>query len=118
MAKYATVADCVDPTLTVSDLNLAEADVYVDLALGGIGIDPAEAATIVLPNSALTTIAAAWAKHLAAIEGSMGDDSILIDKADRYKRSAEALVKQLNRKALGLTEPTGTGYGTFTLGRA
>lgn len=118
MAKYATVNDCVDPSLTVSALNLTEADVYVDLALGNIGITPAQAATIVLPNSTLTAIAAAWAKHLAAIEGSMGDNSLLIDKADRYKNSAEALVKQLNRAALGLTEPTGTGYGTLTIGRA
>lgn len=118
MAKYATLADCNDPALMVSALNLTEADVYVDLALGAIGITPAEAATLTLPNATLTAIAAAWAKHLAAIEGSMGDNSLLIDKADRYKRSADALAKQLNRAALGLTEPTGTGYGTLTIGRA
>jgi len=118
MAKYATVNDCIDPALTVSALNLTEADVFVDLALSNIGIDSAEAATIALPNATLTAIAAAWAKRLAAIEGSMGDNSLLMDKAKEYKASAEALVKQLNRKALGLDEPTGTGFGTLTIGRA
>lgn len=118
MAKYALLTDCIDPALTVSALNLAEADVYVDLALGNIGIGPAQAAALVLPNAILTAIAAAWAKRLAAIEGSMGDNSLLMDKAREYKISAESLVKSLNRAALGLTEPTGTGYGTLTLGRA
>lgn len=117
MAKYATVNDCVDPALTVSALNLTEADVYVDLALGNIGITPAMAATITLPNATLTAIAAAWAKRLAAIEGAMGDNTTLMDKANQYKATAELLVKQLNRTALGIAEPTGTGYGTLTLGR-
>lgn len=114
MAKYATVLDCIDPALTVTELNLLEADVYVDLALGKVGIAPA---AITLPNATLTQIAATWAKRLAAIEGSMGDNSLLIDKAKQYQINAEALVKALNRTALGLTEPTGTGYGTLTLGR-
>lgn len=117
-AKYASAADCIDPALTVSELNLAEADVYVDLAMGAIGLTADDVAGITLPNPILTAIAAAWAKRLAAIEGSMGDKSPLMDKANQYKASAEALVKQLNRTALGLSEPTGTGYGTLTLGRA
>ena len=87
-AKYAALVDCVDPALTVSALNLTEADVYVDLALGAIGITPTEAAGITLPNAALKAIAAAWAKHLAAIEGAMGDNSLLMDKAKQYKASA------------------------------
>jgi len=117
MAKYSTLGDCVDPSVTVSALNLGEADVYVDLALGNIGITPAQAATITLPNAALTAIASAWAKRLACIEGAIGENSPLIDKAKQYEASAKAMVIQLNRTALGLTEPTGTGYGTLTLGR-
>jgi len=117
MPKYAQFADCIDPALTVSALNLTEADVYVDLALGNIGITPTQALLITLPNAALTAIAAAWAKRLAAIEGSMGDNSLLMDKARQYQTNAESLVKQLNRTALGLSEPTGTGYGSLTLGR-
>jgi hypothetical protein len=117
MAKYAQIGDCVDPALTVSALNLTEADVYVDLALGNIGITPVQAAAIVLPNATLTAIAANWAKNLAAIEGAMGENELLMNKADRYKKNAEALVKQLNRTALGLVEPTGTGYSTLTIGR-
>lgn len=118
MAKYATLGDCVDPALIVTELNLDEADVYVDLALGKIGITPEQGLTISLPNAALTAIAATWAKRLAAIEGSMGDNSLLIDKAKQYQANAEMLVKQLNRPALGLSEPTGTGYGSLTLGRS
>ena len=117
MARYAQLSDCIDPTLTVSALNLAEADVYVGLALGNIGIAPAQAALLVLPNATLTAIAATWAKRLAAIEGAMGDNSLLMDKANQYKASAELLVKSLNRAALGISEPTGTGYGSLTLGR-
>lgn len=118
MAKYAQQSDCIDSVLSVSELNLIEADVYVDLALGRIGITPAQSATIVLPNPALTAIAAAWAKRLAAIEGGMGDGSLLMDKAKQYQATAEMLVKQLNRTSLGLSEPTGTGYGSLTIGRA
>ena len=118
MAKYATVFDCVDPAVTVSELNLSNADVYVDLALSNIGITPATAATITLPNSTLTAIAANWALSLAAIEGAMGDNSLLMDKAKHYAKNATDLVKQLNRTALGLADPTGTSYGTLTIGRA
>ncbi len=118
MARYAQLSDCIDPALVVTALNLGEADVYVGLALGNIGISPAQAAMLVLPNATLTAIAATWAKRLAAIEGAMGDNSLMIDKANQYKSSAELLVKSLNRTALGLTEPVGTGYGTLTLGRA
>lgn len=117
MAKYAQLVDCFDPSLTVSELNLAEADVYVDLALVSIGITPTVAWTLVLPNAVLTAIASTWAKRLAAIEGSIGDNSLLMDKANQYKISAEMMVKCLNRTALGLAEPTGTGYGSLTLGR-
>ena len=116
--KYAAQSDCVDPALTVSQLNLDQADVYVDLALGNIGITAAVAATITLPNATLKAIASNWALRLAAIEGAMGDNSLLKDKAEQYRINAEMLVKSLTRSGLGLTEPTGTGYGTLTIGRA
>ena len=117
MAKYAQLVDCIDPALIVTELNLDDADVYVALALSNIGVTPAQIAAIVLPNATLRAIATAWARRLACIEGSMGDNSLLMDKANQYKISAEMLVKQLNRTALGIAEPTGTGYGTLTLGR-
>jgi hypothetical protein len=117
MSVYAQSTDCVDPALTVSTQNLNDADVYVNLALGGIGVIPAVAATIPLPNATLTAIASAWALHLAAIEGSMGESSVLMSKAEKYRAVAESLVKKLNRIALGLKEPEGTGYGTVKLHR-
>lgn len=90
MARYADISDCSDPALSVSELNLQDADVYVDLALG---------------------------KRLAAIEGAMGDNSLLIDKAKQYQANAEGLAKSLNRSALGLADPVGAGFGSFTMGR-
>jgi hypothetical protein len=118
MAKYAQITDCVDPAVDVSALNLADADVYVDLALGGVGITPAVAATITLPNTTLTAIASTWALHLACIQGAMQGDALLSNKAALYKGVAESLIKKLNRTALGLSEPAGTGFGSLTLGRA
>lgn len=118
MGKYCTLADCADPVVVVTDAHLDGADVYVDLALGTAGISPADAATITLPNAILKEIAVNWAKRLAAIDGSMGDNSLMIDKANQYKTSADMLAKQLNRAALGLTEPTSGGFGSITLGRA
>lgn len=118
MAKYCTLADCADPVVVVTNEHIEGADVYVDLALGTAGITPTEAAAITLPNAILKAIAVAWAKRLAAIDGSMGDNSLMIDKANQYKTSADTLAKQLNRAALGLLEPTSGGYGSITLGRA
>lgn len=120
MAKYADVIDCVDPLLTVSALNLADADVYVDLALANIGITETEAALITLPNPALKAIASAWALRQASVQGMMADSSVLSDKARIYKETADMLVKKLTRTGLGLptaTTPTG-GYGVINLGRA
>ncbi|OQW74859.1 MAG: hypothetical protein BVN35_09600 [Proteobacteria bacterium ST_bin11] len=118
MAKYCTLADCADPVVAVTNEHLEGADVYVDLALGTAGISPVDAASITLPNAILKAVAVAWAKRLAAIDGSMGDNSLMIDKANQYKTSADMLAKQLNRAALGLAEPTNGGFGSITLGRA
>jgi hypothetical protein len=117
MAKYTQLISTLDPALTITEANLLEADVYVDLALGNIGITAAEALTIVLPNATLTSIASAWAKRCAAIEGAMGENSPLIDKAKQYKDTAELLIKMLNRTSIGIVQPTGTSYGVITLGR-
>lgn len=118
MAKYADVNDCVDPALTVSELNLTEADTYVDALLAHRGITPAEISAMGLPNQLLTAIAANWAKRLAAIEGAMGDDSVLIAKAGQYQANAKLLAEQLSRVALGLAnEASASGYGSIELGR-
>ena len=117
MPIYAQLTDCVDPLLSVSLGNLNDADVYVNLALGGIGITPTIAATIPLPNPILTAIASAWALHRAAIEGMVNDSAVLAGKAKEYRSTAELLVKKLNRITLGLNEPEGTGYSTVKLHR-
>lgn len=115
--KYLQAADCDDPALVVSAKQLNEADAYVDLALANMGINATEAATIILPNPHLNAIAVAWAQHLASVAGSMGDNSLLRDKADQYKGIAKELVRQLTRTALGLSQPAGSGFGFVNLGR-
>jgi hypothetical protein len=115
MATYAQLADCTDPALTVEERHLDDADVYVNLALYERGITPAD---VVLPQPTLTAIAVAWAKRQSAVEGAIGENSPLIDKARQYETTAKTLVAKLSRAALGLAEPTGTAYGSIVLGRA
>lgn len=115
MAKYATLFDAVDPVLTnIDERILSKADVAVDAALRERGINPAD---VTLPQALLTELAVNHACRIAAIEGSMGEDSPLIDKAKQYERSAELLNRSLTREALGLTVATGAGFGSVKLGR-
>jgi len=118
MSKYATLADCQDPSVIVTDDHLNDADVFVDLALNTAGITYAEIQALTLPNLTLKTIAVYWAKHLACNEGIMTDSTALISKGDRYKADAEALSKRLNKTVLGIVQTTvSSGYGSVTIGR-
>lgn len=111
---YAQLTDAVDAALDVADRHLLKADVYVDAMLRERDIDPDD---LSLPIALLTEIAATWALRLAAIEGAMGENSTLIDKAKQYERTADTLIKSISRKGLGLPEVTGAGPGYFSLGR-
>lgn len=104
-----------DPSITVLEKHLASADIFINLWLGKRGIDPA---AVTLPNATLKTIAAKWAKRDACVEGAIGDNSPLIDKAEKYEKEAINLAGMLSRAALGIAEPTGTAFGQITLGRA
>ena len=118
MATYVTLADCVDAAIKVDDRHLDGADVFIGLSLKAIGLSDADIADITLPNATLTNIASAQAKYLACVEKAVGEDSPLAGKAKLYKEMAQSLVKMLNRAALGLETPTGSGFGFFDLGRA
>jgi hypothetical protein len=111
---YAQIADCVDPSVTVTQANVEEADVYVDGELWAHGINPAD---VMLPNARLKTLAVTWAIRLAAIQGAIGENSPLIDKAKEYQKTADLLAKQITRESLGLSVATSSGYGSITLGR-
>lgn len=114
-SKYAQIADCHDPAVTVEDADLQQADVYVDGVLWERGINPAD---VLLPNDRLRTLAVTWAIRLAAIQGATGDNSPLFDKAKEYQKTADLLAGQITRESLGLAAPAGSGgYGTVTLGR-
>jgi len=115
MARYAQLTDTQDPMLTnVAERHLLSADSYVDGVLREKGIAVAD---VVLPKPLLTDLAANWALRLAAIEGGMGDNSPLIDKAKQYEAIANTLAKLVGRDALGIAAPIGTSFGVVTLGR-
>ena len=107
-------AKLADPSVTVTETHLIAADIYVDLSLRERGINPS---AIVLPNPVLSEIASIWAKRLAAIEGSITENSPLIDKANQFEKSANGLVEKLSRESLGVAVPVGTAFGQITLGR-
>jgi len=116
---YAQIDDCKDPSVTVSQENLDEADTYVVGVLWSRGINPAN---VTLPNAQLKALAVTWATRLACIQGSMGDNSPLKDKAREYLKNAETIESQITHESLGLAATTGSsagsGYGTVRLGRA
>jgi len=107
-------AALADPSITIDEQHLASADVFVNLALQERGINPAD---VTVPNAVLKTIAELWAKRVACVEGAIGDNSPLIDKAKQYESQAKVLVSMLNRAALGIAEPTGAAFGQINLGR-
>jgi hypothetical protein len=114
MAKYLDLSDCIDPALVVTASHLADADVYVDLQLNAKGIVPAD---VTLPNTTLTALAVAWAKRQAAIEGAIGENSPLIDKARQLEKTAATLAALLTREALGLANAAGVAYGQIRMDR-
>lgn len=113
-SKYAQIGDCQDPSVTVTQANVEEADVYVDGVLWERGIDPD---LITLPNARLKTLAVHWAIRLAAIQGAIGENSPLIDKANAYQKTASLLANQITRESLGVSVSGSSGYATVTLGR-
>ncbi len=114
-SKYAQVGDCKDPLAIPSQDNMEEADVYVEGVLWARGINPAD---VTLPNAQLRVLAVTWAIRLAAIQGATGQESPLMDKAEKYKANAKLMEEQITRESLGLPAPTGSGgYGTVALGR-
>lgn len=114
MGKYCVLSDCTDPALVMAETHLADADVYVDLQLNARGIAPD---SVTLPHAALTALAVAWAKRQAAVEGAVGENSPLIDKAKQFEKTAVTLTELLSRTALGIANEPGTGFGQIVLGR-
>lgn len=117
MSKYAQIGDCKEPSVTVNQDELDEADTYVDGVLWSRGINPA---SVELPNAQLTALAVTWAIRLACIHGALLENSPLKDKGKDYLKNAELLESQITRESLGLnsgSQNTG-GYGSISLGRA
>jgi hypothetical protein len=116
MANYCVLADCVDPALTISQKDVDEANVLVDVLLAAASIKPS---AVILPQPLLTTIAINAAKRNACIGGAMGDNTTLIEKANQFKKTIDMLAVGINKAALGIAEDvTGGSYASVTLGRA
>lgn len=120
MAKYADLVTDVslDAAITVTEEHLTQADVFIDLSLAERGFTQDEIDGLTLPITALTTIAVAWAKRLACIDGAIGEQSPLLDKAKQFEKTAQVLVSKLTREALGITALETSGFGFFEIGRA
>jgi hypothetical protein len=114
MAVYSALTDIKDPAIAVTEAHLVGADALVDGTLRNKQIDPDD---LTLPIPLLTKLAVAMASREAAIEGAIGENSPLIAKAREYERTIAALEKLISREALGLSYPTGSGFGFVTLGR-
>ena len=120
VAKYADLTSDVsdDPAISVTEDHLAQADVFIDLSLAERGFTQAEIDGLTLPITALTTIAVAWAKRLACIDGAIGEQSPLLDKAKQFEKTAQILVSKLTRESLGIEALDTSGFGFFGIERA
>lgn len=113
MAKYAELADAVDPIVAVTESNLAAADIAIDSALVARGIDPAD---IEGTPALLTQLAAYFALSLAATQQNADGNEALSAKASEYRRLFKEGLGGISRQALGLTT-VGIGYGAIPLRR-
>ncbi len=112
MAKYVNAVDLSDPSLVIEEKHALAADVFVDGQLWQREIDPAD---VTLPNALLTETASNWAKREAAMQGHIGEDSPLLNKAKEFEKNALRLAGSFSRKALGIA--TTGSYGSVTIGR-
>ena len=117
MADYCTILDCTDPALSIDQRHVNAGNVFVDSALYSVGIKPD---VVILPKPLLTQIAATYAKYQACIEGAIGENSPLIDKAKLLKQSLDLLVGQISKDVLGISTDgsTDSGFGSFEIHRA
>ena len=96
MANYLSLEQVRDASIVVSQRHVDSADVYIDLALQSICVDPT---TVKLPNAILTEIAITWAKRCAAIDGATQPQSPLLDKARELEKNAKMMVAMLNKQS-------------------
>jgi hypothetical protein len=118
VANYCVLADCVDSALSIELRHVEAGNMYVDVALRTIGINPAD---VVLPQALLTAIGSTYAKREACIDGAIGEQSVLIDKAKQFKQTLDMLIGQLSKDALGIVtapDDTAGSYAVIKLGRA
>lgn len=119
MGTYADLTDCVDPVVSVEEIDLSAADRVIRALLRNKGIAP-EDVTDPEGLALLRELAVAEATANAARRGAVEGDSALWKKWDAYSRQSRELGARCDRESLGLAS-TGTGaagYGSIPLGRS
>ncbi|TAN52011.1 MAG: hypothetical protein EPN21_05095 [Methylococcaceae bacterium] len=115
MAIYATLGDCADDLLTVTEAHLDGADGYVNGLLWSKNIDPA---VVPAGSQALKDIAVAWARMLACNDGAIGEGELLVKRAAKYKEQVDTLSALVSRNSLGVPVNSGGGLGSISIGRS
>lgn len=100
MSKYAQLTDCMDKSLVMTQDDLDNADAFIDAHIASLGIDPDD----ITPNKLLENIAVHYSYYGVSIRSAGGQDSALIDKADRYRRLYQDELGMVNRSSLGLDQ--------------
>lgn len=112
MAKYASLADGNDESLTLTEGDLQAADEVIDNALRDVSIDLAE---LRLPQLLLTQAAISYAYWIVSVRSMTGENSPLDKKAQLYQELYRDTMARFSRRALGLT--SGAQCGSITVGR-
>mgnify|MGYP001008618045 CR=1 FL=1 len=113
MSKYSKLTDCSDKGLMATQADLDNADDFINSYIAKLGIDPGE----VKPNGLLKSIAVHYSYYCIAIRSAGGQDTALIDKADRYRRLYQDELETISRSSLGLDQAQlpKSGLGTIPM---
>lgn len=114
MSKYAQLTDKNDATLVLTQEDLDAADAFIDSQIGKIGISPGEVDT----NDLLRNIALHYAYYCVAIRSASGQDNLLLEKGDRYRRIYQDELTMLSPTSLGIDSVRSSRLGSIILSRS
>jgi len=114
MSKYAILTDGNDLGLVLTQSDLDAADVFVDSQISLIGVDPEE----ITPNDLLKNIAIHYSYYCVATRSASGEDNLLLDKADRYRRLYQDEIATLSKRTLGLDKLPSRGFRAIPIYRS
>jgi len=103
MAKYASLTDIRDSSVTVREEDLLSADNYIDNLLIQKGIDPS---SVTLPNETLKELAVLYATYQACIREARGENTVYLEKAKQYEKLYKEKAGQVDAGTLGVSTPS------------